>query len=277
MSKVVVDVRRQKSISAKTVAANKDRLKALASAIESEMEGELLGLNATNSGPLSSNASNSSIYSGAPLRKPLKDVNWRHCLIGCGSNAFSQLNLDNEVMATSFMHCPLHAHASNIGDSNIGLNAQVNKTHSLSKKASSNNVSADSENGGVMSMHITDISTGANGSAAIMNGTVYLWGELLGGSHLRVPTPLANFNQVTQVSCGDKHIGMITSTGECYTWGSNEHGMLGHGLRVATANGSGLPANTGPGATSMSVSHFRAPKLVEAFTGMVVTSISCGG
>ncbi len=36
MSKVVVDVRRQKSISAKTVAANKDRLKALASAIESD-------------------------------------------------------------------------------------------------------------------------------------------------------------------------------------------------------------------------------------------------
>jgi alpha-tubulin suppressor-like RCC1 family protein len=32
---------------------------------------------------------------------------------------------------------------------------------------------------------------------------------------------------VTQVSCGDHHSAVITSSGECYTWGSGTAGALG--------------------------------------------------
>ena len=101
MSKITVDVRRQKSVSAKTVAANKDRLKVFASAIEAELEEELLGLgNGVGLAPVgakfsshgaSSLSSSSAASSGSRITP--RELNWKHSLLGCGSNAFSQLSL----------------------------------------------------------------------------------------------------------------------------------------------------------------------------------------
>lgn len=111
MSKVTVDVRRQKSVSAKTVAANKDRLKAFASTIEAELEGELLGLGSgvglAPAGAKSSAHGTSSLSScsasGSTNRITQRELNWKHSLLGCGSNAFSQLNLGAHICACVWM------------------------------------------------------------------------------------------------------------------------------------------------------------------------------
>jgi alpha-tubulin suppressor-like RCC1 family protein len=59
--------------------------------------------------------------------------------------------------------------------------------------------------------------------------------------------------QVKQISCGTTHIGLVTNDGKCYTWGSGENGMLGHGHRQS----------------------INSPQCVAAFDGMVCVQISC--
>ena len=89
MSKTL-DIRRLKSNQPKTVAANKDKLKAFSSALDKEFEADLLG-------PLS-----------AATAAPPKQEAWRNAIVCCGSNAFDQLNIEGEsVMSIILKPCPL--------------------------------------------------------------------------------------------------------------------------------------------------------------------------
>jgi len=307
MSKVAVDIRRQKSTSAKTIAANKDRLKAFASTIEAELEGELLGLGsgagigAAASGSLtlgsglsggphfssSSSASASSASKNASTRLTQRELNWKHSLLGCGSNAFSQLNLDNELMSCSLLHVPLQGYVGGSGDTSAAIGSgisnlakyssikksKINGTASATGAGTDNGYTTAGVSGGSGSDHgaavgaeaapmqITCLSSGANVSAAVIDGCAYLWGEAFGGPILRVPTPVGrSIRNVCSISCGERHVGLITDNGECYTWGHNDHGMLGHGAAAG-----------GP------VGSLKEPTRVDAFLNMYVSSISCGG
>ena len=87
-----------------------------------------------------------------------------------------------------------------------------------------------------------------------MDGTCYLWGTGLPGAQLRVPTPLPSIRDVVHVSCGQSHVALVTEGGQVYTWGAGDHGMLGHGGKQAVT----------------------APRAVQALSGLVVLSVSCG-
>ena len=81
------DIRRLRSNSTKTIAANKDRLKAFAKTLDSELEAELLG-------PIS--------LSLKLICSDAKSENWRDALLSCGSDAFSQLCVKTcDLMTTS--------------------------------------------------------------------------------------------------------------------------------------------------------------------------------
>ena len=82
------DIRRLRSNSTKTIAANKDRLKAFAQTLDSELEAELLG-------PISSLSSSSVVTP--------KSENWRDALLSCGSDAFSQLCVKTSDLMTTSM------------------------------------------------------------------------------------------------------------------------------------------------------------------------------
>jgi alpha-tubulin suppressor-like RCC1 family protein len=59
---------------------------------------------------------------------------------------------------------------------------------------------------------------------------------------------------VKQVSCGQSHIGLVTDDGRVFTWGSGEHGMLGHGSKQ----------------------NYPAPKQVMGLASLTAVHISCG-
>lgn len=101
---------------------------------------------------------------------------------------------------------------------------------------------------------ISYVSCGNTISAAVMDEVCYIWGAGLPGAPLRVPTPLHSIPQVSYVSCGHSHVALVTSVGAVYTWGAGDHGMLGHGTKQAVM----------------------APRIVTAFSGLVVSSVSCG-
>ena len=61
---------------------------------------------------------------------------------------------------------------------------------------------------------------------------------------------------VTQIACGSRHTAVVTSTGECWTWGDKENGVAGHG----DAEG-----------------HQYTPKLVEKLAGKRVVQLSACG
>jgi len=291
MSKVAVDIRRQKSASAKTIAANKDRLKALASTIEAELEGELLGLGSGAAGaPVGSLGGGGAYSASASLggsrssstRLTQQEMNWKHSLLGCGSNAFSQLSLDNELMSCALLHLPLHSHVGGGGDTSAAMGSGISNLakYSSAKKSKINGTASGSGGGGGGAdnaaengpMQITCLASSANVSAAVIDGCAYMWGEAFGGPLLRVPTPVGrSARNVVSISCGDRHAGLITVIGACYTWGHNDHGMLGHGAAPSgSSNGS---SSTGSGLVGL----LKEPTRVEAFINMHVSAVSCGG
>lgn len=83
---------------------------------------------------------------------------------------------------------------------------------------------------------------------------LYMWGGGKSSSQMRIPVPLPAKCNIAQLSCGHSHMGFITERGQVFTWGSGEHGMLGHGTKSAIAE----------------------PRRVEGLKALVCTAISCG-
>ena len=157
-------------------------------------------------------------------------------MISCGSNAFGQLN---------------HATGQGLGGLGGDLMSSLLKATILP-------VPLDG------TLKVEDLSCGMNLSAAIVchesdlgldyrKTICYVWGAGLPGPPLRVPTPLS-IRDVRQISCGHTHCGLVTESGMAFTWGSGDHGMLGHGDKH--------PVLT--------------PKVVAALVKLKVLSISCG-
>ena len=274
-----IDIRKQKSTTSKAVAANKDRLKAFSNTLDKEFEAELLG-------PLSFSTS---------IASP-KIENWRNALVGCGSNAFSQLNLDSDIMSTSLKHSPMvlyNTQAAEAAAAGVGVGRDmatftggVTGISSLSKWSSSQRkqqgkpsststcssstvtktdkgANDDTNTNKSHKSQIVSISSGSSShmSGAVIDGIAYIWGEGPGSQSLRTPIPInpTILYNVSHISCGTKHAGLVTSTGGCYTWGSGEYGMLGHDSSTGTSN-------------------VRDPRLVEMFSNsnLLVSQVSCG-
>uniref|UniRef100_H3GLM7 Phospholipid-transporting ATPase n=1 Tax=Phytophthora ramorum TaxID=164328 RepID=H3GLM7_PHYRM len=60
--------------------------------------------------------------------------------------------------------------------------------------------------------------------------------------------------QVSQISCGAMHAGLVTTDGQAYTWGSGDGGRLGHGDNTSYVN----------------------PKLVDALKMDIIVELACG-
>ena len=73
------------------------------------------------------------------------------------------------------------------------------------------------------------------------------------GPQLRLPT-LIPIKNIQHISCGNTHVGIVTTDGKCYTWGSGDNGMLGHGTKTAVSS----------------------PKMITSLSSKTVLSISCG-
>lgn len=101
-------------------------------------------------------------------------------------------------------------------------------------------------------------------------GDVYIWGEIWSdgvfpdGSVSSVPTkndvltpkPLESnvVLDVHQISCGVRHVALVTRQGEVFTWGEESGGRLGHGIE----------------------DHFTHPKLVESLAVTNIDYVACG-
>ncbi|XP_011029821.1 PREDICTED: uncharacterized protein LOC105129442 [Populus euphratica] len=101
-------------------------------------------------------------------------------------------------------------------------------------------------------------------------GDVYIWGEIWSdgvfpdGSVSSVPTkndvltpkPLESnvVLDVHQISCGVRHVALVTRQGEVFTWGEESGGRLGHGIE----------------------DHFTHPKLVESLAVTIIDYVACG-
>lgn len=76
------------------------------------------------------------------------------------------------------------------------------------------------------SVVVEDVACGSTISAARLNsGDLYVWGTGLPSGPLKAPT-LIPIKNVIKVSCGQGHIGIITSNGRVLTWGNNDNGQL---------------------------------------------------
>jgi alpha-tubulin suppressor-like RCC1 family protein len=112
---------------------------------------------------------------------------------------------------------------------------------------------------------ITYIATGRIHSAAVtISGRVLTWGcnksSQLGlgdkaSPLVFIPTPIPNLRNIKNVSCGTEHTVALNSSGQVYSWGQGEGGLLGHGDTKSSAT----------------------PKLIETFKNMDIVSVVCGG
>lgn len=150
----------------------------------------------------------------------IEPVMWNDVILACGSNAFNQCGFDSlEIMCT--------------------LLKAVNCSTS------------DCE--------VESVSAGQELSSAVLVNSSrkrsgYLWGSGLPGGVLRIPT-LLSINNVRVISCGQAHVGAISTAGVVYTWGCGEHGRLGHGTKQNVAT----------------------PRIVQSLHGLNCLNISCGG
>ena len=93
-----------------------------------------------------------------------------------------------------------------------------------------------------MQLDLTDVSkitSGINFSMALnKSGKVFVWGnntygQLGTGSLKNVQKPqiieALIKEKVKDISCGDNYAGIVTESGEVYTWGFGNEGQLGHG------------------------------------------------
>lgn len=116
-------------------------------------------------------------------------------------------------------------------------------------------------------IYIESVSCGEYQTCALSNsGELYTWGDSGCSSDLEVadrrqshwlPHKLSGCLEgvsVVSVACGEWHTGIVSSTGQLYTFGDGTFGVLGHG-------------------NLLSISH---PKEVESLRGLCVKSVACG-
>ncbi|GLD96464.1 hypothetical protein PINS_up005147 [Pythium insidiosum] len=102
---------------------------------------------------------------------------------------------------------------------------------------------------------IKNVTVGTNHTMVVTDkGEVHAFG------HTYVTDGLSAFSrsisklQVAQITCGAMHAGLVTTSGQAFTWGSGDGGRLGHG----------------------DVTSHVTPRLVEALKDDVVFELSCG-
>lgn len=168
--------------------------------------------------------------------------NWPHSYLVCGSNAFNQLNPDyGELMTASFTHIP---HPLTHGMELFHFNCNGNQSAAVvgvevAQSAQPQVSAKDNEE---------------DEAKRNYQYQLYLWGSGKSSSQIRIPVPLSGKLSIAQLSCGQTHCGFVTERGAVFTWGSGDHGMLGHGTKSAVPE----------------------PRRVDALKQLVCTAISCG-
>ncbi|XP_014250141.1 probable E3 ubiquitin-protein ligase HERC4 isoform X2 [Cimex lectularius] len=117
---------------------------------------------------------------------------------------------------------------------------------------------------GLEAFKIKDAQCGENHSLALNYwGEIYAWGD---GTHGQLGQAIKNLpkpkiirsiatNFVVQIASGYNHCMALTNKGELYSWGSNENGQLGLGLKVKSV---------------------KEPTLVSSLNGLPIALIACG-
>lgn len=139
--------------------------------------------------------------------------------MGCGSNAFGQLLMEGELMSSVLKPIIIGSHTSD---------------------------------------DIDCISCYSNSSAIIFDDNYCnIWGEGLSGltSSLKIPLELKITTKVSCLSLGLSHAGLVTITGQIFTWGKNDYNQLGHGSNKQSVN---------------------TPKLLLSHSNRIGLKISCG-
>ncbi|XP_076920196.1 PH, RCC1 and FYVE domains-containing protein 1-like [Bidens hawaiensis] len=114
-------------------------------------------------------------------------------------------------------------------------------------------------------LDVQNIACGARHAALVTKqGEIFSWGEESGGrlghgvdsnvSHPKLIDSLVNTN-IELVACGEYHTCAVTLSGDLYTWGAGQFGILGHGNEV---------------------SHWVPKRVNGPLEGIHVSFISCG-
>ncbi|KAL1117573.1 hypothetical protein AAG570_003888 [Ranatra chinensis] len=160
--------------------------------------------------------------------------------ISCGKNHTLVVTLSGEVYS-----------CGNNDHNQLGHNKPRTKLHPVE---------------GLEAYRVKNVSCGENFSMALSEwGQVFTWGgntlSQLGAdtgeetlSKPKIVKKLATVI-VVQVACGYNHCLALTNKGELYTWGSNENGQLGLGLKDKSV---------------------REPSLVSSLIGLPISLIACG-
>lgn len=167
--------------------------------------------------------------------------NWSQCFVMCGSNAFNQLNPEyGELMTANFIHLP-HPLSHDLELFQFNCNGNQSAVVVGAEIATS-------------SQHCSAKDNEENDLKRNYQYQLYLWGSGKSNNQMRTPVPLPGKLSIAQLSCGQTHCGFVTERGAVFTWGSGEHGMLGHGTKSAVPE----------------------PRRVDSLKQLVCTAISCG-
>jgi len=172
------------------------------------------------------------IDDAATKDNPHNGSNWKHALVCCGSNAFNQLGPDlGELMMPTLKHFPHHS----LDNDHIEI---------LHIACSGNNTA----------MIVADEVMEKQDGTKACRGWLFMWGNGRSSSQSRVPVSLPTKSTIVSLSCGHNHAGFVTELGYAFTWGSGEHGMLGHGSKTSVTT----------------------PKRIDSMKQLFCSDISCG-
>ena len=120
---------------------------------------------------------------------------------------------------------------------------------------------------GLKDLIIKEVCCGNEHSLAVtIEGNLWAWGHndvtqlgigTTAGSYINQPERVYGISNIKQISCGYEHSAALNDSGELYTWGQGQGGILGHG----------------------DLENQPTPKKVEYFVNkhLEVTKICCGG
>eukprot|EP01031_Cornospumella_fuschlensis_P026113 gene26113-31531_t len=204
-------------------------------------------------------------------KRPNVPENWKTMLLGCGSNAFSQLNFPAAHMnCLNFYPIPTTSTAAGTPTHQLKSFAWYPQQVSCGGNMSAcllvadvnSNIHGNTTNPPTSSSTTTEktasVSTNASVNATSQHQALYIWGT---ASHASVSsifkTPLfmpVKLDNIHQIACGHAHVAFVTSSGKLFTFGLGEDGVLGHGGK----------------------SNVPTPKQVEKLKTMHVGSVACG-